>query len=117
MNNYEHTIILRQDISNAQQNTIIEKYTKLIEKNNGKIMQTQIWGLMNLSYIIKKNRKGHYIHFKIEGEGNLIKDLEKNEKIDRNILKYLTIKVKKHDLDTNYFTKKENYNEKEKTKR
>ena len=56
MNNYEHTIILRQDISNSQQNTIIEKYTKLIEKNNGKIMQTQIWGLMNLSYIIKKNR-------------------------------------------------------------
>ena len=57
MNNYEHTIILRQDTSNSQQNTIIEKYTKLIEKNNGKIMQTQIWGLMNLSYIIKKIEK------------------------------------------------------------
>ena len=117
MNNYEHTIILRQDISNAQQNTIIEKYTKLIEKNNGKIMQTQIWGLMNLSYIIKKNKKGNYIHFKVNGDGNFIKELEKNEKIDKNILKYLTIKVKKHDLDINYFAKKENYSEKDKAKR
>ena len=117
MNYYEHTLILRQDTSSSEQNQIIEKYTKLIEKNNGKIMQTQIWGLMNLSYIIKKNKKGNYIHFKIKGEGNLVKELEKNEKIDKNILKYLTIKVKKHDLDTNYFSKKENSTEKEKTKR
>ena len=117
MNYYEHTVILRQDTSNSQQNQIIEKYTKLIEKNDGKIMQTQMWGLMHLSYTIKKNKKGNYIHFKVNGDGNLIKELEKNEKIDKNILKYLTIKVKKHDLDTNYFAKKENYSEKDKAKR
>ncbi len=117
MNYYEHTVILRQDVSSSQQNQIIEKYKKIIEKNNGKIMLTQIWGLMNLSYIIKKNKKGLYVHFKIEGEGSLIKDLEKNEKIDKNILKYLTIKVKKHDLDTNYFAKKEITKEKDRTKR
>ena len=60
---------------------------------------------MNLSYIIKKNKKGNYIHFKIKGEGKLISELEKNEKIDKNLLKYMTIKVKKFDLETNYFSK------------
>ena len=105
MNYYEHTIIVRQDISPTQMNQIIDKYTKLIEKNDGKLIQTQKWGLLNLSYIIKKNRKGNYIHFKIEGGGELIRELEKNEKIDKNLLRYLTVKVKKFDLETDYFKK------------
>ena len=60
---------------------------------------------MNLSYLIKKNRKGNYIHFKIEGNGSTVNELEKNEKIDKNLLRYLTVKVKKLDLETNYFSK------------
>ena len=51
-----------------------------MNKFNGDIVKTENWGLMNLSYIIKKNRKGNYIHFKIKGEGKLIEELEKNEK-------------------------------------
>jgi len=116
MNYYEHTIIVRQDISPTQMNQIIDKYTNLIEKNGGKPVQIQKWGLLNLSYIIKKNRKGNYIHFKIEGSGELIRELEKNEKIDKNLLKYLSVKVQKHDLKTNYFEKKDKQIEKEKTK-
>ena len=58
---------------------------------------------MNLSYLIKKNKKGNFIHFKIEGNGKTISELEKSEKIDKNLLKYLTIRVKKIDLETNYF--------------
>ena len=110
MNYYEHTIIVRQDISPTQMNQIIDKYTNLIEKNGGKLIQTQKWGLLNLSYIIKKNRKGNYIHFKIEGGGELIRELEKNEKIDKNLLRYLTVKVKKFDLITNYFEKSDEKN-------
>ena len=79
----------------------------IINKNKGNIVQTQEWGLMNLSYLIKKNRKGNYIHFKIEGDGRLIKELEKNEKLDKNLLRYLTVKVKKFDLETNYFSNDE----------
>ena len=59
-----------------------------------------------MSYQIKKNKKGIYIHFKIEGSGKTIMELEKNEKIDKNLLRYLTVKVKKIDLETNYFEKK-----------
>jgi len=104
MNLYEHTIIARQDSSASQIRQIKEKYIDIINKNKGNIVQTQVWGLMNLSYLIKKNRKGNYIHFKIKGDGSLIKELEKNEKLDKNLLRYLTVKVKKFDLETNYFS-------------
>ena len=107
MNLYEHTIIARQDVSASQLKQIEEKYTKLVEKFDGSIVKMENWGLLNMSYLIKKNKKGNYIHFKIEGNGKLIAELEKNEKIDKNLLRYLTVKVKKFDLETNYFDKKE----------
>ena len=107
MNFYEHTLIARQDVSPSQMKQIQEKYTKIIENNDGDIVKFESWGLMNLSYLIKKNKKGNFIHFKIEGNGKTISELEKNEKIDKNLLRYLTIRVKKIDLKTNYFEKKE----------
>ena len=57
--------------------------------------------------MIKKNKKGNYIHFKIKGPTSIISDLEKNESLDKNLLRYMTVKVKKFDLNTNYFSKKE----------
>ena len=107
MNYYEHTLILRQDTSPSQIKQIQDKYSKIIESNEGNVLKFESWGLMHLSYLIKKNRKGNYLHFKIEGKGKTIDELEKNEKIDKNLLRYLTVKVKKLDLDTNYFKKNE----------
>ena len=107
MNLYEHTIIARPDTSANQIKQIQDKYSKIVEKFEGNIVKTENWGLLNMSYLIKKNKKGNYIHFKIEGNGKLIAELEKNEKIDKNLLRYLTVKVKKFDLETNYFDKKE----------
>ena len=105
MNYYEHTIIARQDISPSQIKQIEEKYKKIIEGNEGSIKKFESWGLIHLSYLIKKNKKGNFLHFKIEGKGNTIKELEKSEKLDKNLLRYLTVKVKKLDLETNYFKK------------
>ena len=116
MNLYEHTIIARQDITPSQIKSLKEKYSKLIEENKGDLVQTQEWGLLNLSYMIKKNRKGSYIHFKIKGKGNVIDELEKNEAIDKKLLRYLTVRVKKFDLETNYFGKKEEIEKKENAK-
>ena len=107
MNLYEHTIIARQDVSPIQLKQIEEKYSKIVEKLDGRIVRLENWGLMNLSYLIKKNKKGNYIHFKIDGNGKVIAELEKNEKIDKNLLRYLTVKVKKFDLETDYFKKNE----------
>ena len=106
MNFYEHTIIARQDTTQSQLKQIEEKYSNLVAKNEGKIVKTENWGLLHLSYLIKRNKKGNYIHFKIEGKSKTINELEKNEKIDKNLLRYLTVKVKKLDLKTNYFEKK-----------
>ena len=105
MNLYEHTIIARQDVSPSQLKQIQEKYSKIVEKLDGDIIKLENWGLMNLSYIIKKNKKGNYIHFKIKADGKIISELEKNEKIDKNLLRYLTVRVKKFDLDSEYFKK------------
>ena len=107
MNLYEHTIIARQDTSPSELKQLTEKYSKIIEKNHGEVVKTENWGLLNLSYLIKKNRKGSYIHFKIKGKGEIVKELEKNEAIDKKLLRYMTVKVKKFDLDTNYFSKKD----------
>ena len=105
MNLYEHTIVVKQDTSPSQIKKLTEKYSKIVETNDGNVVQTENWGLLNLSYIIKKNKKANYIHFKIKGSGKIIKELEKNESIDQNLLRYLTVKVKKFDLEENYFSK------------
>ena len=107
MNFYEHTLIARQDTSPSQIKSIQEKYTKIIEDNDGDIIKFESWGLMQLSYLIKKNKKGNNLHFKIKGNGKTIKELEKNEKIDKNLLRFMTVKMKKLDLDTDYFKKSE----------
>ena len=107
MNLYEHTIIARPDTSTGQIKQIQDKYSKIVEKFEGNIVKTENWGLLNLSYIIKKNKKGNYIHFKFKGKTKIISDLEKNESIDKNLLRYLTVRVKKFDLETNYFSKKD----------
>ena len=83
-----------------------------MKKNEGEIVKIDDWGLLNLSHEINKNRKGNYIHFKLKGSSLTVSELEKNEKIDNNLLRYLTIRVKKFDLDKNYF-KQETYTAKE----
>ena len=107
MNLYEHTIIARQDASPSEIKQLTEKYSNIVEKNEGEIVKTENWGLLNLSYLIKKNKKGSYIHFKLKGNGKIINELEKNELLDKKLLRSLTVRVKKFDLETNYFSKKD----------
>ena len=116
MNLYEHTIVVKQEVSPTQIKKLTEKYSKIVEINDGNIVQTENWGLLNLSYVIKKNKKANYIHFKIKASGKIIKELEKNGNIDQNLLRYMTVKVKKFDLETNYFSKKDEIEKKENNK-
>ena len=106
MHNYEHTIITKQDLSETQTKKVISKYEDLIKANSGEIIKTEEWGLRNFSHLIKKNKKGFYIHFKFKGTGKVIEELEKAENIDETLVRYLTVRVKEHDLKTNYFEKK-----------
>ena len=106
MNCYEHTFITKQDLQESQVQKVISKYEEIIKKNSGKIIKMEDWGLRNLTFNIKNNKKGFYYHFKIEGEGKTVDELERAENIDEDIIRYLTVRVKKHDLNEIFFEKK-----------
>ena len=102
---YEHTFIGKQDLSDKEVDSLITKYSNIIDKS-GKILKTEKWGLLNLANKIKKNRKGIFIHFKLEAEGNIVKEMEKQLSIDKNVVRYLTVKFDKLDLKSEYFGNK-----------
>ena len=99
---YEHTIVGKQDLSDKEMQSLIDKYSKIIDKS-GKILKTEKWGLLNLANKIKKNKKGNFVHFKIEIEGKLVKEIEKQLSIDTNVIRYLTVKYDKIDLKNEFF--------------
>ena len=102
---YEHTIVGKQDLSDKEMQSLIEKYSKIIDKS-GKILKTEKWGLLNLANKIKKNKKGNFVHFKIEIEGKTGQEIEKQLSIDSNVIRYLTVKYDKIDLKNEYFGSK-----------
>ena len=106
MNCYEHTFITKQDLQLSQAKTLVDKYKDIIKKNSGKVIKTEEWGLRNLSHVIKNNKKGFYFHIKLEGDGKTVEELEKAENIDEMLIRYLTVRVKKHDLEENFFVEK-----------
>jgi small subunit ribosomal protein S6 len=112
MNCYEHTFIAKQDLSSSQTEALISKYQDIINKNSGKVLKTQDWGIRNLAREIKKNKKGYYFHIKFDGIGKTVDELEKAENIDQSLITYLTVRVKKQELEKNYFEKVSNYEKK-----
>ena len=106
MNCYEHTIVVRQDLQKKSLDGIKTKYQSIIEKNEGKLVKFEEWGLLNLNAPIKRNRKGYYLHYKFEGSGKIVGELERNERIDDQLLRFMTVKYKKFDLEKNFFVKK-----------
>jgi len=103
---YEHTFVGKQDLSDKEVNSLVDKYTKIISKS-GKILKTEKWGLLNLASKIKKNRKGIFIHFKLETENKkVVKEMEKQLSIDNNVIRYLTVKYDELDLKNEYFGSK-----------
>ena len=99
---YEHTIVGKQDLSEKEVEKLISKYSKIIDKS-GKILKTEKWGLLNLANKIKKNKKGIFIHFKMESDGKVIKQIEKLLSIDASVIRYLTVRYNKLDLENEYF--------------
>lgn len=94
---YEHIFIARQDISPAQVEGLTETLQKVVTENGGKIAKAEYWGLRSLQYKIKKNRKGHYSLFNIDAPAAVVHELERQEKINEDILRSLTIRVEEHD--------------------
>lgn len=93
MSFYESIFIARQDISAAQVEALADGFTQLIQDNGGRVAKREYWGLRNLSYRIKKNRKGHYILFNIDGPAAAVNEMERTMRINEDVLRYLTVRV------------------------
>ena len=96
---YEHVLITRQDISPQQAEQLNEELKALIEAQGGHIAKIEYWGLRNLSYRIKKNRKGHYSLLAIDGPSAAVKEMERQLSINEDVLRYLTLRVEQLDLE------------------
>ena len=105
MSFYENTLITKQDLPKTELDNIVEKYSELINKNSGKIVKIEQWGLLNLARKIKRYNKGFYIHFKFEGSTNTISEMNKKIKIDGSIIRHLIVKYKNLDTENEYFKK------------
>lgn len=92
---YENVFIARQDISTAQVEALVAQFSEIIKAQGGEVGKTEQWGLRNLSYRIKKNKKGHYVLMNITASGAAIAELERNMRIHEDILRYLTVRVEK----------------------
>ena len=94
---YEHVFIARQDVSSAQVDQLVEDFTGVVETGGGKVVETELWGLRNLSYRIKKNRKGHYVMMNLDTTSEVVNELERLQRIHDDVLRYLTLRVDEHE--------------------
>lgn len=90
---YESVFIARQDISSSQAEALTEYFSEIVVNNGGTVSKKEYWGLRNLTYRIKKNRKGHYTLLNIDAPTGVVAELERNMRIHDDILRYLTVKV------------------------
>ena len=103
---YENTIIAKQDLSEKDIKTITAKYSDIINKSSGKVIKVEEWGLLNLARKIKNYKKGFYIHYKFEGINETLNEIKNKIKVDRSIIRFLTVKYKKLDKEKEFFKKK-----------
>ena len=90
---YENVFIARQDISSTQAEALTEQFATLIAEQGGKVTKKEQWGLRNIAYRINKNRKGHYVLMNIEATGPAISEMERQMRINEDVLRYLTVRV------------------------
>jgi|TARA_R110000868_G_scaffold73654_1_gene213445 small subunit ribosomal protein S6 len=95
MSIYETVFIARQELSAQQVEALTEQYSKIITDAKGKILKTESWGLRTLAYRINKNRKGHYALIESDVESAAILEIERQMRLDENVLRYLTTRLEK----------------------
>ncbi|WP_075290314.1 30S ribosomal protein S6 [Pararhizobium arenae] len=94
---YEHVFLARQDISAQQVDALVEQYKGVIEANGGKVGRVENWGLKSLTYRINKNRKAHYVLMDIDAPAPAVHEVERQMRINEDVLRYMTIAVEKHE--------------------
>ncbi|MBR6355858.1 MAG: 30S ribosomal protein S6 [Alphaproteobacteria bacterium] len=100
MANYESVLIARQDLGAAQVNTLVSELSEVIKKEGGEVVKIDNWGLKNLAYRIKKNRKGHYVLLNIVAPASAISEYERLIRLNEDVIRYMTVKVEEFNNET-----------------
>lgn len=93
MNKYESVLIARQDLGASQVNTLVDELKNVISAQGGEVVRVDNWGLKNLAYRIKKNRKGHYVLLNIAAPANAVAEYERVMRVNEDIIRYMTVRV------------------------
>ena len=97
MPKYEHVMIARQDLSNTQAEGLVEHFSKVLTENDGKVLDSEYWGLKTMAYKVNKNRKGHYAFIKSDAPAEAVQEMERLMRLHEDVMRVMTIKVKSHD--------------------
>mgnify|MGYP004517134903 FL=1 len=105
---YESVLVFRQDLTEPQVKEKAAKFTEIIKELGGNVKSTEFWGLKNLAYVIRKNRKAHYIMLNIELPGAQIAELERRARIDEDVIRFLNVRVEALSEQPSIMMKKNN---------
>ncbi|MCP4317601.1 MAG: 30S ribosomal protein S6 [Hyphomicrobiales bacterium] len=97
MSLYEHVFLARQDVSSQQVEALVEQFKGILESNGGSVGRIETWGLKSLSYRMNKNRKAHYTLMDIDAPAAAVQEMERQMRINEDILRYMTIRVDEHE--------------------
>lgn len=111
MSFYETVFIARQDLSPTQVDALIDGYKKIMDEYKGKITKTEYWGLKKFAYPINKNPRGHYALLNIEAPTEAIQEMERQMRLNEDVVRYMSIKVEELDENPSVMMKyvKNNY--------
>ncbi len=96
---YEHVFMARQDISQSQVETLIKEYADIITEGQGKVGKVEYWGLKNLAYKIKKNRKAHYALMNLDAPPAAVAEMERRMGLSTDVIRFMTVRVEKHEVE------------------
>src|SRR5215475_7732754 len=94
---YEHVFLTRQDASAQQVEELTAQFKGVIEQMGGKVAKTEQWGVKSLSYRVRKNRKAHFTLFNVEAPAAALNEIERQERLSEDVLRYLTVRVDEHE--------------------
>jgi small subunit ribosomal protein S6 len=94
---YEHVFLARQDVSAQQVEDLTTQLTGVIEQLGGKVTKLEQWGVKSLSYRVRKNRKAHFTFMNVDAPSAALAEIERQERLNEDVLRYLTIRVEEHE--------------------
>jgi small subunit ribosomal protein S6 len=94
---YEHVFLSRQDVSAQQVEELTAQLKGVIEQMGGKVTKVEQWGVKTLTYRMRKNRKAHYTMFNVDAAAAALNEVERQERLNEDVLRYLTVRVEEHE--------------------